>query len=69
MSVAGEAIYVLTEFAIGGNKRKVVDVYSKEAGSYSYSSEVPESSDRIFFTEGFVYTVSGATVTKWQTQM
>jgi hypothetical protein len=68
ISVAGDSIYILTDAALDGSKRKVIDVYSKQDGTYLYSSELPEPSNRIYFTNDFVYTVNETTVTKWQWQ-
>lgn len=68
MSIAGNAIYLITQAAPHNDNRKVVDVYNTQDGDYLFSSEAPESCDGIFFTFANVYTVAGNIVTKWQLQ-
>lgn len=68
IGIAGDELYLLTETIASGYKRKIIDVYSKHDGSYLYSSEVPEPCERAFFTNSYIYTVSGTTMTKWHWQ-
>lgn len=68
ISIAGNAIYLITQAAPHNNNRKIVDVYNTQDGAYLFSSEVPEPCDGIFFTVANIYTVAGNTVTKWQLQ-
>lgn len=65
LNATDDYIYIHSLQASSDEEVGVIDAYSTDDGSYQYSLRLPEHIGRAYVTEGFVYTVSDTTITKW----
>lgn len=65
LSVAGDALHVLSSFPSGLKHIGAIDTYSAADGSYLYSRKVPENCQWVSVSGSYLYTVSETSVSQW----
>lgn len=66
ISVSGDELYLLSDARDGERKRRIIDVYRKQDGSYLYSTPVPAACRRVYVKGDYLYTLGDTSVIKWQ---